>query len=189
MAALIPSVAFNGRRDVGGAEGNSHIDVISSHGSNSGDSVLMLDGLRIGNMQGTGERSNYNQSPLLFDQVNVEFSGQSGEAGSNGVQINTIPRSGGNSFSGTGYLDFANDKLQGSNLSQHLIDRGVTVPAQVYQLYDLNGSLGGPIVHDRVWFYTTARYVQSGQYVPGLFFNADPKAPLYVPDPVAPGLR
>jgi len=182
MAALIPSVAFNGRRDVGGAEGNSHIDVISSHGSNSGDSILMLDGLRIGNMQGTGERSNYNQSPLLFDQVNVEFSGQSGEAGSNGVQINTIPRSGGNSFSGTGYLDFANDKLQGSNLSQHLIDRGVSVPAQVYQLYDLNGSLGGPLVRDRVWFYTTARYVQSGQYVPGLFFNADPKAPLYVPD-------
>jgi hypothetical protein len=40
-------------------------------------------------------------SPLLFDQVDMQMSGQMGETGTNGVVMNAIPRSGGNRFSGS----------------------------------------------------------------------------------------
>ena len=40
-------------------------------------------------------------SPLLFDQVDVQLSGQMGETGTNGVIMNAIPKAGGNRFSGT----------------------------------------------------------------------------------------
>ena len=40
-------------------------------------------------------------SPLLFDQVDVQLSGQMAETGTNGVIMNAIPKSGGNTFSGT----------------------------------------------------------------------------------------
>ena len=39
-------------------------------------------------------------SPLLFDQVDVQLSGQRGETGTNGVIMNAIPKAGGNRFSG-----------------------------------------------------------------------------------------
>ena len=40
-------------------------------------------------------------SPLLFDQVDVQLSGQMAETGTNGVIMNAIPKAGGNRFSGT----------------------------------------------------------------------------------------
>ena len=45
--------------------------------------------------------TNMSLSPLLFDQVDIQMSGQTGETGTNGVILNAIPRSGGNGFSGT----------------------------------------------------------------------------------------
>ncbi len=58
------------------------------------DGVSLMDGLRIGNMYLSSNLTNMSLSPLLFDQVDVQLSGQSGETGTNGVIMNAIPRSG-----------------------------------------------------------------------------------------------
>ena len=102
MAQIIPAVnsAFFGARDVGGLLGGQTGTQVSAHGGLPGDGVSMIDGMRIGNMYISSNLTNMSLSPLLYDEVNISFSGQSGESGTNGVLMNAIPKSGGNTFNG-----------------------------------------------------------------------------------------
>ena len=38
-------------------------------------------------------------------------------------------------------------------------------------MWDLNGSFGGPIVKDRVWYYLTSRYQGNRKYTTNMFYN------------------
>src|SRR5688572_15305459 len=104
MAALTSSVRAQ-NQDVGGMLGDQTGAQVSSHGSREGDGVSMVDGLRIGNMYLSSNLTNMSLSPLLFDQVDVQVSGQSAETGTNGVIMNAVPKAGGNRFSGTALIN------------------------------------------------------------------------------------
>ena len=80
----------------------------------------MLDGLRIGNMYQSSNLTNMSLSPLLFDQVDVQLSGQMAETGTNGVVMNAIPKSGGNRFSGIRAGERFSPSLQGNNVTDDL---------------------------------------------------------------------
>ena len=56
----------------------------------------MIDGMRIGNMCLSSNLTNMSLSALIYDEVNLSFSGQMPESGTNGVIMNAIPKSGGN---------------------------------------------------------------------------------------------
>ncbi len=161
MAQLIPAVnsAFFGARDVGGLLGDQTGTQVSVHGGLPGDGVSMIDGMRIGNMYLSSNLTNMSLSPLLYDEVNISFSGQNAESGSNGVLMNAISKSGGNSFRGSFLINGAWPALQGSNVTSRLNSRGVqNVSNSLKKLYDINGAVGGPIKKDKVWFYFTSRY-------------------------------
>lgn len=57
------------------------------------------------------------------------------------------------------------------------------------RLVDVNPSFGGPILQDRLWFYTAFRYAVTETYVGGLHYNKDPKAWVYEPDLTRPALN
>ena len=95
MAALVPAVRAS-VQDVGGILGDQTGAEVTAHGSRTGDGVSMVDGLRIGNMYLSSNLTNMSLSPLLFDQVDVQLSGQIAETGTNGVIMNAIPKAGGN---------------------------------------------------------------------------------------------
>src|SRR6186713_2688047 len=80
MAALVPAVRA-GNTDVGGVLGDQTGAQVSAHGSRPGDGVSLIDGLRIGNMYLSSNLTNMSLSPLLFDQVDVQLSGQMAETG------------------------------------------------------------------------------------------------------------
>jgi hypothetical protein len=103
MAASVPAIRPS-VTDVGGVLGDQVGAQVQAHGSLSGDGVSLFDGLRIGNMYISSNLTNMSLSPLLFDQVDVQLSGQSGETGTNGVIMNAIPRSGGNRFQGSALI-------------------------------------------------------------------------------------
>ena len=90
MAALTSAVRAS-NQDVGGILGDQTGAQVSAHGSREGDGVSMVDGLRIGNMYLSSNLTNMSLSPLLFDQVDVQLSGQSAETGTNGVIMNADP--------------------------------------------------------------------------------------------------
>jgi Carboxypeptidase regulatory-like domain len=165
MAALVPAVRA-GNTDVGGVLGDQTGAQVFAHGSAPMDGVSLIDGMRIGNMYLSSNLTNMSLSPLLFDQVDVQLSGQSAETGTNGVIMNAIPRSGGNTFSGSILANGSGPDLQGSNLTDDLRVRGLTTASTTLKkLYDINGSIGGPIKRDKVWFYFTSRYFTNEYYL------------------------
>jgi hypothetical protein len=175
MAALTSAVRAS-NQDVGGILGDQTGAQVSAHGSREGDGVSMVDGLRIGNMYLSSNLTNMSLSPLLFDQVDVQLSGQSAETGTNGVIMNAIPKSGGNQFSATALINGSTPDLQGSNLTDRLRARGATSTTQLKRLYDINGAVGGPISRDRLWFYATSRYFTNEYYIAARFYPVDPSA-------------
>jgi hypothetical protein len=176
MASLIPAVRAS-VQDVGGSLGDQTGANVSAHGSREQDGVSMLDGMRIGNMYQSSNLTNMSLSPLLFEQVDVQLSGQTGESGTNGVLMNAIPKSGGNRFTGAMLANGSGPALQGNNIGDRLSARGLTgASTSLKRLYDMNGAVGGPVRRDRVWFYYTARYFTNEFYLAGVFFPVDAAA-------------
>jgi Carboxypeptidase regulatory-like domain len=170
MAALIVGVQTN-IADVGGSSGDSVGATLTAHGSTASEQNQMIDGLKIGNLQVQGARTNLTVSPLLFDEVTVQLSGGSGAG--NGVALNAIPKAGGNTISGAVLWNGSTGDLQADNLTDRLQARGITASNTLRRLQDLNGSVGGPIQRDRVWFFATSRWFESTSYLAGLYFPAD----------------
>ena len=182
LATLVAGVNTT-TRDVGGSSGDTTGAQVSAHGGLPGDGVTLLDGLRVGNMYLSSNVSNMSFSPLLFDEVDIAVSGQTGEAGTNGVLANMIPKSGGNAFHGSILGNGSAPSLQSSNITQRLVDRGLAgAPSSLKKLYDVNGALGGPIKQNKLWFYFTARSFANQSYIAGLFYPADPAAVIRVED-------
>jgi len=173
MAALVPAVRAS-NTDVGGVLGDQTGAQVSAHGNNPGDGVSLIDGMRIGNMYISSNLTNMSLSPLLFDEVNVQMSGQLAETGTNGVIMNAIPRSGGNRFSGSLLANGSGPSLQASNLTDNLKARGVqTASSSLKTLYDLNGAFGGPIKQDKLWFYASSRYFTNEYYLASKYYPTD----------------
>lgn len=176
MAALVPAIRAS-NVDVGGVLGDQTGAQVSAHGSATGDGVSMIDGLRIGNMYLSSNLTNMSLSPLLFDEVNVQLSGQMADTGTNGVIMNAIPRAGGNRFSGSALANGSGPGLQGSNVTADLNARGLSgASTTLKKLYDLNGAVGGPLKQDRLWFYATSRYFTNEYYLASRFYSQDATA-------------
>ncbi len=175
MAAVMSAVRTSST-DVGGVLGDPTGALISAHGSREQDAVSLFDGMRIGNMYQSSNNTNMSLSPLLFEQVDIQMSGQTGETGTNGVILNAIPRSGGNRFSGTALVNGSGPALQGDNLTDRLIARGASASNTLKTLYDINGALGGPIKQDKLWFYVTSRYSINEYNIAGNYFPVDAAA-------------
>jgi hypothetical protein len=184
IAQLVPAInsAFFGNRDVGGLQGDQTGTQVSVHGGIPGDGVSMIDGMRIGNMYLSSNLTNMSLSALIYDEVNLSFSGQMPESATNGVIMNAIPKSGGNTFHGSLLANGSAPALQGSNVNDRLRSRGASTTDSLKKLYDINGAIGGPIKRDRLWFYYTSRYFTNEYYMAGQYFAVDPSAFVRTPD-------
>src|SRR5262245_49908528 len=184
IAQLVPAInsAFFGVRDVGGLQGDQTGTQVSVHGGLPGDGVSMIDGMRIGNMYLSSNLTNMSLSALIYDEVNLSFSGQTPESGTNGVIMNAIPKSGGNAFHGALLPNGSAPARQGSNVIDRLIARAASDTDSLKKLYDINGAIGGPIKRDKLWFYYTSRYFTNEYYQAGLYFPVDPAAYVRTPD-------
>src|SRR5262249_391181 len=52
----------------------------------------------------------------------------------------------------------------------------------VRKVYDLGLGIGGPVVTDKLWFYSAGRKWGASRYIPGVYFNKSPTFLFYVPD-------
>ena len=106
-------------------------------------------------------------------EVTVDYAAITAEQPFGGLRIDIIPREGGNSFRGSIFGTGVDSGWQGSNLTQELEDAGLPDPNEMKQAYDINTSVGGPIVRDALWFYASARWQQNQNYIAGLYHNAN----------------
>jgi hypothetical protein len=170
-AFMIPGVNLN-NVDVGGTNViNTTGGSLSIHGGSIGDTRLLVDGITIANAEGTGWSSNMLPNMGSTQEVAVDYSSASAESVTGGLQINMIPKTGGNRFAGSLFATGVNSSFQGSNTTDTLRQRGLRTPNSLKYQYDVNPGLGGPIQADTLWFYTSARFTRQGNYIGGLFQN------------------
>jgi hypothetical protein len=171
IAATVPALSSQlaGRFDVGGTT-QMWQGTLVAYGAASGDFAIEVDGVNVAAMLRTGDIAGlYHNQDAYQDMVYQVVSG-SAESQTGGVKVNMIPREGGNRFIGGGIFTYSHEDLQSENNDDNLRSKGLVVPPNLYQSYDVNLSLGGPIRRDRVWFFFSPRVWGVSNYILNQFF-------------------
>ena len=155
--------------DVGGIKGETYAGM-ANHGGAIG--FTLSNGMRTNTATNFATNTRYQHNQLSVQEVIVETSAVSAEQLSGGVNVNMIPKEGGNTFTANFLGEYAGEDFQGDNLSQELIDRGLPEQGELRQVHDIGFSVGGPIVRDRAWFYTAHRDWGGLETAPGVFHNS-----------------
>ncbi len=115
---------------------------------------------------------------VVYDTVNAEevaitVGGGLGETDIGGPLMNIVPKSGGNSLSGSGFFSTAGDWSSSNNVTSELtaLNPNLRPSAGIIGSYDANVSLGGPIVKDRLWFYGSYRKLDTSVPQDGIVAN------------------
>ncbi len=166
---LVPSVTTNQGNCIGGVGAfcngiapafNSHTSGLDNDGMSQGR--IVVDGMTINRGAApTGININTGATNgISFDTANVQeiaftLSGALGESETGGASITVVPRTGGNRFAGSYFTSYLDDSFFGRNRDTHLSDTPFIV--DTVHDFDVNGSFGGPIKRDRLWFYVNGR--------------------------------
>ena len=171
-------------QDVGGTAGDTFTD-LAIHGGKPAEQRQTIAGLSAATTIRFGESLSSSPSFTAMQEMSINTSGADASLAGGGVQINYVPRDGGNTFKGLIFGSGANGAMQGSNYSTGTKDatgactpadslycRGLlTQPGALKQVYDFNPGYGGPIAKDKLWFFMTARWTKAENYVPNEYPN------------------
>ncbi len=156
-ASLIPGVKIQ-KPDVGGISGAQQ-NVMFGRGAEVADTSVEIDGLMVNTLIGDGGWQGY-FNPMMTAETSYTTSGITAETQLGGLRINMIPQEGGNQFSGSFFAGGTSSGMQGRNFNDRLEALGIpnenAIP-HVARIYDFNGSVGGPLVRDKLWFFSSAR--------------------------------
>jgi hypothetical protein len=174
IGGLIPGIqlhAANGANpDVGGSQQMEQTYIVG-HGSNANHTTVLLDGMNINSNYIDGTIQNYVDNAII-QQATYQTSGINAEVSAGGALVNQIPKDGGNAFhtdvflSGTG----SGGWWQANNISPDLKARGVTTGNSIVHIKDFDGSVGGPILRDKLWFFASGRYQSTYDIAAGVFY-------------------
>jgi hypothetical protein len=187
LGVLIPGVTVN-NQDVGGSAFTSA--QIAIHGGRAGEQQLLYDGMMYNNGQGRGgQYTAIATNDGTVQEISLETGGLDAQSEMSGIRTNVIPKEGGNTFRGSMAGSFTNNDLQSSNLTDEFKAQGLLTVNTVHRIYDVNPSIGGPIMQDRVWFFLSVRKWSAQQYVAGRFFNQSSVPWRYEADTSRPALN
>ncbi|MEO8260758.1 MAG: TonB-dependent receptor [Acidobacteriota bacterium] len=169
-----------------GAMTTPFMTMFSANGGRANEGRMMVDGLNVAASFNGGGVSTFIYDVANTEEMQVSVSGTLGEAENGGPQVNLVPKSGGNIFNGSFFYSGAGSWSSGDNLNDTLRGYGLTLPASVISSWDANGSGGGPIKRDKLWFYGNLRKYSTLRPVPGAFANlnaGDSSKWLFAKDP------
>jgi len=153
---------------VGGARTATQQRLLA-HGQLPKDNTVAIDGMKMNSMYLGGE-TQANHNDAMIAEATVQTSGLGADVSGGGVVVNLIPREGGNSFSGTAYAGYSGSSFQSSNLTPELEAKGLRQGDAVDYVYDVNWSIGGPIVRDKLWFFGSYRDIGNANVIANSFY-------------------
>src|SRR5207249_8262406 len=92
-----------------------------------------------------------------IDGTRVQTVGSNAEMPRRGLLVDSVIKSGGNDFHGTGVLYGSGPKLEANNISPGLAAMGIRLP-KLHTVQDFAGNLGGRIIRNKLWFFGGGRY-------------------------------
>jgi hypothetical protein len=158
--------------------------LFTAHGGNAEDGRLTVDGINTGASRGGAGVSGYIPDMQNTAEITFTISGNLGEAETGGPSMTVVPKSGGNTLSGSFFISGLNDSMQGTNFDAQQLSV-LAAPAKSLLLRDYQVSVGGPIMKDRLWYFFNHRRVDFADAQPGIFANrnaGDPTKWTYSPD-------
>jgi hypothetical protein len=173
--AAVPAIQATGF----GSGASTINNFFAARGGRSTEGLIQLDGMNVGAPGNGGGVSGYLYDMSNSSEVQVAISGGLGEADRGGPAFNIIPKTGGNTFSGTGFTSYAGKWGQSSNIDDNLRSLGFGEQPALIKSYDSNIAVGGPILRDRVWFFANSRAIGTYQEQQNLYVNqnaGDPNA-------------
>jgi hypothetical protein len=178
LGQLVVGVTLN-VPDVGGSRAMQQT-YFAVRGQGGAQTVVLVDGMMTNGLMGDGAVQAYHNESMTQEAV-YQTAGGNAETLTGGVNMNLIPKDGGNTFRG-GFKGFKSPaSWQGDNLTDDLKALGVTGVDKISNFYEWNIEQGGPIVKNKLWFYGAfrkARYdrpiantfiIPAGQNVPAAF--------------------
>jgi len=145
------------------SEGQSYRRTSSIHGATVRSNTYAFDGVNMNDPVVMYPLTNINFD--VMDEVEMVTAGHPAAVGyTDGAYINVVTRSGGNQFSGGAVLYYTSE-----GMNQHLWPEEeiqafeVAKPAVDKLNFDGSATLGGPIVQDKLWFFSNARYLRTEQ--------------------------
>jgi hypothetical protein len=151
---MAPQVVLD-REDVGGSEGGLQA-VFSTHGSTWHQNTYALNGVNVTDPSATGASGFYFDYDS-FQDVQISTAQHPAEVGTPGVYFNQVTKTGSDKFHGGSAYYFENDSTVGSNLTSELRDQGVRSGSSINLFSDWTAQLGGPLIRDKVRFFTSWR--------------------------------
>src|SRR2546422_314711 len=144
-ASLVPGVSFYSQ---------GFTSTMSIHGSVATDQHIFFDGMNIGqNLTQSGQQANgVSVNELAQAELVYDAGSQSAEAAVGGVRMDSIPREGGNTYSGIARAFGSKGSFQNDNITPELkpfIGEGNRLDYN----YDFNIVFGGPIQRDKPWVF------------------------------------
>ena len=153
MVALVPGVITN-INDVSTGIVTTQFPI---HGGRANESRMTVDGLNIGNPPGGGQPPTYVADVGNAQEISFTSSGGLGESETAGLVMNLVPKTGGNRGSGAFFVSATGEPLESDNFTDEIKAAGLQAPTPINKVYDLNGSYGGPIKKDTIWYFVNAR--------------------------------
>jgi hypothetical protein len=171
-------------QDVGGTAGDTFTD-LSIHGGKPAEQRQTIGGLSAATTIRFGESLSSSPSFTAMQEMSVNTSGADASLAGGGVQINYVPRDGGNTFKGLMFYSGAKGSMQGTNYTSgtrnadgtcspadSMFCRGLTTqPGALKTVYDFNPGYGGPIKRDKLWWFASARWTKAENEVPNNYPN------------------
>ncbi|MBN1225073.1 MAG: TonB-dependent receptor, partial [Candidatus Aminicenantes bacterium] len=173
LMEMTPGMVMNSQ-NVGGS-GSGQQSRGYAHGTISGQTAYNLDGIQVTDAAANGATAMYFDFDS-FEEISIETGAHSSDIQTSGVVLNMITKSGGNKFSGQISVYGETESLQANNIPENdpdYADVGFGNPTDY--LYDYGGDFGGPILKDKLWFYTAFRRTEINRYIIG--YEIEPGVP------------
>jgi Carboxypeptidase regulatory-like domain len=184
LGAVGSTAGVTGGGDVGGAKGEQ-MTGLTIHGAGAG--LTTVDGMRINTATNFWDNHRYFFNQLSVQEVVMETGGAGAESMAGGLNVNMVPKDGGNRFSTSVAFEYADRSFQGNNLTDDLIARGLTRTNEIRNLYDFGFGVGGPVRQDKLWFFAAGRLWGSQEELAGIYFNRLQGTLFYEADQERPG--
>jgi hypothetical protein len=103
----------------------------------------------------------------MAQEVDVKTFGTTAETPTVGAQVSILSKSGSNDFHGRIREEYFNKDLDSSNVDAALRSQGIVAGNALLFSSDVVADLGGPVIHDKLWFYAGVRFQRNRRTVTG----------------------
>jgi hypothetical protein len=161
VSNMLPGIRF-GTPDIGGSR-QMEQTAPRGHGQNGAQAQEAIDGMSTASQESNIVWTYVNDS--VVQEVTVTTAAHPAEVQAGSMRMNMIPKDGGNVFSGSVFLGGSDGNWQASNIDDYLRSQNVSRGNGIAHVQTFNGSLGGPIKRNRLWFFATTRHASTDEVV------------------------